>query len=225
MLVGLFCLDTALVLVRWRSYGFLAAAVVWFGSVNNIVFVVVAYAYYGLFPPCWRCYDLLKVCRQFVVGVPMLWLSDYCPDLLRSAGVKVKVCLLRTAAALISVSIFVIDFGLIWNPHHSICLMLDSWSRKRHVELVVIFAGSWSILNCLCVGRQFIRQLKIRHSFLFDLDWEARKGRLACCHCCRELMVHEPPQHWPRVQSPHRRTWISFRINSRLIILYTCVLF
>jgi hypothetical protein len=107
-----------------------------------------------------------QVCHRFVVGVPMFWLFDHCPDLLRSAGVKVKVCL-RTAAALISVSIFVIDFGLIWNPHHSVCLMLDSWSRKRHVELVAIFAGSWWILNCFCVGRWFIHQLKIRHSLCF----------------------------------------------------------
>ena len=109
------------------------------GSYDSGVVVVVVHAYCGLFPPCWRCYDLLKVCHRFVVGVPMFWHSDYCPNLLRSAGVKFKVCLLRTVAALISVSIFVIDFGLIWSPHHSFYLMLDSWSRKRHVELVAIF--------------------------------------------------------------------------------------
>jgi len=85
----------------------------------------------------------LKVRNGLLVGVSMFWLSAHCPDLLRSIDVKVTVCFLRTVVTLISVSIFMIDFGLIWNPRHFICLMLYSRARKSHVELVAVFAGSW----------------------------------------------------------------------------------
>jgi len=54
----------------------------------------------------------LKACYWFEVGIPMFWLSDHYPGLLRSAGIKIKVCFLQTIAALISVSILMIDFGL-----------------------------------------------------------------------------------------------------------------
>jgi len=64
-------------------------------------------------------------------------------------------------------------------------------------------AGSWWILNCFCVGRRFICQLKILNSLC--LIW-----RLACCHCCRELKVHKPYSCSQRVQSSHRRPCVLF---------------
>jgi len=98
--------------------------------------------------------------------------------------------------------------------------MLDSWTRKSRVELVAVFVGSWWIVSVL--ADDSYARLRTDVHFVW-LDCEARKGRLTCCHYCRELMVHEPPSCWRKVRSPHRRPLISFRINWRLIHL--CVVF
>lgn len=51
------------------------------------------------------------------------------------------------------------------------------------------------------------------------------KGSLSSLPLLQSIEVHEPPQCWLRVQSPHRRPLISFWINKRLIHLCDVLIF
>jgi hypothetical protein len=106
----------------------------------------------------------LKACNWFVGGVLMFWLYDHCPTLLRSAGVKVKVCLLQTGVALISVSIFVIDFG---PSTKSSSFYLSDVGLVFSFAVVLDFAAAWigygglfkSVVAFLSLGAAAVRLL------------------------------------------------------------------
>jgi len=64
---------------------------------------------------------------------------------------------------------------------------------ERVIVASCCFAGSWWIVDHLCVGRRFIRHSRVSQSFCW-LTWDCGLKRVinACCHCWRELIVRDP---------------------------------
>jgi len=98
--------------------GFLPAVVIWVDCCYNVV--------------CGsgRPIVFLSSVSSIRGGHSMFWVSGHCPDLLRSTGVKVKVCLLRTVVTIISVSI-----RFLW--------LISDWFE------ILIIISVWCWIHCL----------------------------------------------------------------------------
>jgi len=106
------------------------------------------------------------------------------------------------------------------NPCHSLCL-IGTVGLERVVILVVVFAGSCDSWICTVLAVCPYAILRFAILVVWFVLWGS-KGSLSLLPLLQGVEVHEPAQCWLKVQSPHRRPLISFRINYRLLDTLVC---